>query len=178
MAWGIYLVTKHCPGQGKLYVEKFEFIHKWQLGYTFGAWYIMYVARQYAMINSNGVRAIAGVGQPDQYAYISSDEKPVVLVSAGAKGRFNRAQRAAFNMDESLPLFSTGLFLASSVFGPFTMALAVWSMIGRINFANSYKNNLDVRSAGLFAPRHPEVWVSALVCLCAFKGIAGPAIKL
>ena len=99
----------------------------------------------------------------------------VLMVNTGAAGRFNRAQRAAFNMDEGLPLFISSLVLAGLCFGPVAMLPALFSFFGRIKFANDYKEDLERRGAG-FLPAILATHVSAgMVLIAAVKGFMGPA---
>ena len=69
-----------------------------------------------------GARAPARVDRPDQHIYkiMASDgslkDAPnVLMATTGAAGRFNRAQRAVFNMDETLPLVLANTFLAGAI---------------------------------------------------------------
>merc|ERR1711971_1483611 len=120
----------------------------YQLGYVYLVWWLLYLTRQYLMISSNGARSPAGIDRPDQHAYEDQSGKAVAMTTTGSKGRFNRAQRAAYNMDESLPLFSTGILAVTVVFGPVAPLPAVISMYGRITFGNLYRQSAQGRMAG------------------------------
>ena len=85
------------PRQAELYRGKLVLIREYDLGYIYLAWYLIFLARLYAVINSNGARAPARVDRPDQYAYqIMAESGPlangpyVLMTTTGAIGRFNR----------------------------------------------------------------------------------------
>jgi hypothetical protein len=60
-------------------------------------------------------------------ANANSNAPLVLMANTGYEGRFNRAQRGAFNTDEALPLYLTHLLLAGAVFGPVVVPLACLS---------------------------------------------------
>ena len=60
------------------------------------------------------------------------------MTNTGAAGRFNRAQRGAFNTDEAMPLFLANMMLSGAVFGPAVLPLVLLSCYGRIKFALLY----------------------------------------
>mmetsp|Transcript_7311 Transcript_7311/g.15986 ORF Transcript_7311/g.15986 Transcript_7311/m.15986 type:complete len:218 (+) Transcript_7311:69-722(+) len=176
LAWGTYLLFKFIPGQADVYAKKFAVMHEYQLGYPFLVVYMLYVTRQYLNINSSGARAAAAIERPDQHTYEDAAGKQVLMSSKGAKGRFNRAQRAAFNMDESLPLFASALLGVGLVLGPVVLIPALLSVYGRINVAGSYKVDAGARGTGVMLAFTGEMWTQGLALLCAIKSLAGPAI--
>jgi hypothetical protein len=171
-AWSTYFLTNLNEGQKDLHDYKFALIYKYQLGYVYLALFILYLTRQYLMVNTNAARAPAGCERPDQHVYTSK----VLMVSEGAAGRFNRSQRAAANMDESLPLYALALVFAGFVFGPFILIPAALTFLGRILFANGYTKALNARGPGFGLGMIAEVWTHGLVGLCAVKGILFPHI--
>lgn len=170
---GAYFVAKQFPGQAEVFEAKFEFMHKYQLGYPYLVWYLIYLTRLYVMTNANGARSTTAIERPDQHAYEDATGKEVVMSTKGAKGRFNRAQRALFNMDETLPLFCTGIFGASLALGPVALIPALINAYGRITMANKYKESAQARQAGFMPCMVGEFWTAGLVFLCAMKGLAG-----
>ena len=109
IALGVYVVGAFVLGQKEIYDKKFAFIHEYSLGYVFLAHYIVYLTRLYAAINCNGARSPARLDRPDQHIYRImakqgelSSAPYVLMANTGAAGRFNRATRAAANMDESI----------------------------------------------------------------------------
>lgn len=178
LGWCSYLVTLQVPGQKDIYDRKFEFIHEYQLGYVFLAWFLLHLTRAYLTLNANGARKPTGLDRPDQHIYESSDGTQVRMVGSGVEGRFNRSQRAAYNMDEGLPLFCTGVLLNASVFGPLALLPLLCAMFGRISFANKYKQALAMRLAGFRPSIISEHWSLGLVCVCVVKGIGGSLIPI
>ena len=103
-----------------------------------------------------------------------ADAPYVLMATTGAAGRFNRAQRAAFNMDEAMPIFLSGLLLQASVFGWVGLLPALLFSYGSITFCNLYKESSKRRGAG-FMPRIIGESLSAgLVGVVAIKGVLGP----
>jgi len=172
LAWSTYFLTNLHDGQKALHKAKFELIYQNDLGYVYLALFLLYLARLYLTINANAARAPTGLERPDQHVYTGN----VMMAGEGAAGRFNRAQRAAYNMDESLPLYAIALILAGYVFGPVVLLPALLSFVGRITFGSTYKKSLKGRSAGFMMGMIAEVFTFGLVGVCAVKGIFGPKI--
>ena len=76
---------------------------------------------------------------------------------------WNRAQRACFNTDESLPVFLSGLVLVALVYGPVAVALAAVNAAGRVAFARLYTESADAREAGFLPAIVAEHLSAALV---------------
>ena len=156
--------------------ERFAFAHAYGLGWVFASWYCVYLMRIYLAINANGARAPARVDRPDQHVYRlmspDSDKQPyVMMVTTGEVGRFNRAQRACYNTDESMSVFLTGLLLGALMFGPFATLLAVVNLYGRCRFADLYTHSVKARGAGFLPSVVSEHVSAALVGICAIKSI-------
>ena len=98
------------------------------------------------------------------------------MSDSGPYGRFNRAQRAAFNVDEALPLFLTGLLLQTSVFGLPGLLPAVGFAYGTIQFCELYKKSVKERSAGFLPRVMSEACSASLVGVIAIKGPLGPML--
>jgi len=176
LSWSVYAIVKSFNLVSRL-DDKFDLIHSWQLGYVFAAWYIVFLTRTYMAVNANGARAPARLDRPDQHVYTTlPGGARVLMASAGDAGRFNRAQRAAANMDESLPGFLTGALLVASVFGPVSLLLCVLNGFGRVRFANLYKQSCEARGAGFMFCVLAEQVSAGLVGVCAIKGILGPSV--
>jgi len=88
----------------------------------------------------------------------------VLLTNEGPVGRFNRAQRACGNLDESLPLFATGIVLNAAVFGPITLFFAAMYCYGCYRFATDYKAGTGQRRKGFMCTMLP-IQVTAAYCL-------------
>ena len=169
----LYAVMAYGPFAASV-AKKLALLHEYSLGWVYVAWIFVWAARTYAGLNANGARAPTGLDRPDQHIY-ASDDGSVKMVNAGDAGCFNRAQRAAFNLDETMPTFLTGLLLNALVVGPAAVAIAATYAYGAVVFANNYKKGGN-RMQG-FGPRANAEWTSAaLVALCAIKALAGPML--
>ena len=124
LATGTYLILSLLLGYKEILDKKFDFLHEWDLGFVYLCIYIINLGRARIMVNSNAVRAGARVGRPDQHVYKVMDSKAskeapfVLMANTGWAGKFNRAQRGAFNTDEAIPGYLVNTVLASAVFGP------------------------------------------------------------
>jgi hypothetical protein len=139
-------------------------------------WYIVFVTRTYMAINANGARKPARIDRPDQHIYkIMTNKKPlcdaayVLMEGSGAGGRFNRAQRAAAHMDESLPLYLTGAMLTACVFGPISVIISLIYACARVGYANSYTRHLKDRLGSIYWIFISEQLSAGLVLFVAIK---------
>ena len=168
LAWLVYFAyTRLWPGAGPTVELKLAFVRRYSLGYIYIMWYMLFLTRKYLALNANGARAAARLARPDQHVYkIMAKEGPladapyVLMADTGAVGRFNRAQRAAMNMDESLHLDLTGLILVGAIFGPLAVALAALMAYSRIKMAHLYKGRAGDRLGGFV----PAMAASTVCC--------------
>ena len=100
----------------------------------------------------------------------------VMMVTTGALGRFNRAQRACMNLDESMPLFITGILLTGSVYGPVAFALGLLYMVGAYRFATDYKNGSKDRFTGFMLLYLSSSITSGFVLMTAFLALVRPLL--
>ena len=123
-----------------------------------------------------------GSTAPDQHVYKIMDpngkkDAPFVLMTnAGWAGKFNRAQRGAFNTDEALPMVLVNTVLAGCVFGPIVVATALLGVYGRIKFALGYTEVAAARMSGFLPAAIGEGWAAGLVLFTAIKAIGGSFI--
>ena len=185
LAWAIYGITVYMLPGGTAITSKLVFIHEHSLGGVFAAWFLVYCTRAYASLNANGARHPARCDRPDQHIYkIMAESGPladapyVMMATSGAAGRFNRAQRAAFNMDEALPLFISGLLLQSAVFGLAGTIPALLYCYGSVMFCNLYKVSAKERGRGFLPKVIAESLSAGLVGVCAVKGLLGPVVPI
>lgn len=169
------------PGQSARLAARLAFVHEHDLGAVLACWYIVYSVRLYMNINANGARAPARVDRPDQHLYqvAGGEDAPYVFMAEhGAAGRFNRAQRAAFHMDESLALFLSSLLVVAALCGPLGLGIGAVYAFGRVNFAEQYKASVATRMANgtMYAIFVSEHLAAALVGGAALKGLLGPAL--
>mmetsp|Transcript_33373 Transcript_33373/g.36927 ORF Transcript_33373/g.36927 Transcript_33373/m.36927 type:complete len:236 (+) Transcript_33373:90-797(+) len=177
-----------------------EILREYDLGWLYFSWCIIFLTRMYATINANGARAAAKIGRPDQHVYRTEEfdssgeqQQPskeeesflpingeegkkkegvvVLMENVGAGGRFNRAQRAAFNMDESLELLVVGIALSGFVVPRIICFLSIIYAFGRIKFTNAYTNSLERRARSSLIYSLPQIIISAFVGIFAFESL-------
>uniref|UniRef100_A0A0G4H646 Uncharacterized protein n=1 Tax=Chromera velia CCMP2878 TaxID=1169474 RepID=A0A0G4H646_9ALVE len=172
----MYLAFRFVPGQAEKIDKKFLFIREYDLGWVFVAVFMIFLTRAYLIINANGARAAARVDRPDQHIYrIMSPEKPfcdapyVLMANTGEAGRFNRAQRAVYNFDESVPTFIVFQMMVAAIFGPLALLIGLLHMYGRFTFANLYKQDKDSRSSGFGISVLAEYFALGLTTVCMLK---------
>jgi len=178
LAWSTYFGCAKLLGQQELYDKKFAFLRENQLGYVFLAVWIVSMTRATVVCLANGARGPARVDRPDQHVYkimaadgSLKDAPFVMMVNTGPQGRFNRAQRGVFNLDESLPLVLVNVLLAGSVFGPVVACLCLLIAYGRVIFAAKYRNAAKERGAGFGLTMIGEKWIEGLVLLSAIMSV-------
>lgn len=71
----------------------------------------------------------------------------VILNEVGLEGRFNRAYRAAANLNEYLPLAIAHIFLLSPVFPFPTFIFSAIFIVARFGYPVMYTNSLEGRGA-------------------------------
>ncbi|CAB9510096.1 expressed unknown protein [Seminavis robusta] len=176
-----FAVTTVFPAEQDMIASKLKLIAQFELQYVYMGYYIIFWTRLYAVINSNAARAPARLGRPNQHVYQIMDasgpysKAPYVLMvdDKGPIGRFNRAQRACFNLDEQLPLFLAGFLLQSFVFGKLSLIIPIAFFVGGIRFCNLYKVSADTRGGGfiyvIFAYHANAALVLLAVALMYYK---------
>uniref|UniRef100_A0A061R7K8 Uncharacterized protein n=1 Tax=Tetraselmis sp. GSL018 TaxID=582737 RepID=A0A061R7K8_9CHLO len=186
IATSIYLAICYIfPGQSEIFQTKLDFIRRHDLGWVYAAWFVANLAKAYVSINANGARGPARLDRPDQHIYqVMAQSGPlatapyVLMATEGPAGRFNRAQRAAANLDEGMPLFLTGLLLQGAVFGPLACCLALLYLYSTCRFAEGYKAGSKQRMAGFMLMALPVQLSGSLVALVAFQTLVRPMLQL
>merc|ERR1712032_457350 len=183
LAWTTYFCCAKLLGQQEIYDKKFAFAHDYQLGYVYLCIWVIFYTRSAVVCIANGARAPARVERPDQHVYkvmASSgslkDAPYVMMANTGPQGRFNRAMRGVFNMDESAPYLMTNIVASGSIFGPVVLILCFLVAYGRVTFTRKYKIATKERSAGFLPAVIGEQWIGSLVLLCAIKSILGLSV--
>ena len=186
LAFGLtYVARWKFPKMAEIADEHLQILADHDLGWLYAAWYIMYLARSYHNINSNGARAGARVARPDQHVYkvyiaAGNDKKKsddakapqyVFLENDGPVGKFNRAQRATFHMDESGAFVVTSMLLAGFVMPKLVYILSACYFLGRVEFANAYTDSLEGRRSKMILYVFPEHIMIAMVGITAVQAI-------
>merc|ERR1719382_1418206 len=144
LAVSTYFVCSRLLGMRDGLDTKFAFLHDHDLGYVYLAVYLIGLGRARLTINANAMRDAARLDRPDQHVYKVMDPKGakdapfVLMANTGWVGKFNRAQRGAFNTDEVLPMVLVNTVLAGCIFGPVVVFTALLGACGRAKFALGY----------------------------------------
>lgn len=173
IGWTLYLINRALISEGSKAImdAKFEFLQEYQLYYLYMAIFIIYLTRLPLVVNSNGARSPTCLDRPDQHIYQVVGTKQLVLMATdGANGRFNRAQRGMYNMDESLPQFLANTLLVAPILGTIVCFLLLpMYAYGRVSFAHAYKADKSTRSHGFLFSMIAEHGMAALVGVIAIK---------
>jgi len=180
IAWVLYFLTKYSSSETSqnMLQTKFQFLHDHQLYYPYWAMYSIMLVRCAMMTNSNGARGPTCLNRPDQHVYqVVGTNDLVLMANHGDFGRFNRAQRAIFNLEESLALMVANTLLVSVILGPLVCFLLLpLYAYGRIQFAHDYKEDPSSRGGAFLFCMIAEHGMGALVALIAIKATAGEKI--
>ncbi|CAJ1367594.1 unnamed protein product [Effrenium voratum] len=178
LAWSLYFLAKYALGMKHILDAKFDFIKANQLGYVFLALWLVGITRTYLAVCANAARAGARLDRPDQHVYkVMASSGPmkdapyVLMATTGPAGRFNRAQRAAFNADESMPLFLAYTLVTGCIFGPLVLVPLLIYCYGRILFGIKYTQSLSARGAGFMPAVIGEKWMEGLVLMAAIRAL-------
>lgn len=189
----LWIVRLVFPRVAEVQNDHVEFLGRHDLGWAYAAWYLLFLTKVYHNINANGARAGARVGRPDQHAYrimtashkqdgdddgkkseqsLLADAPYVLMENDGPVGRFNRAQRAAFHMDEGSAFgVVTAALLSGAIVPRVVFVLAAVYMFGRIRFANEYTASLGGRLKALLMYAIPEHLMIAMVGIFGLQAI-------
>ncbi|KAL7474574.1 hypothetical protein ACHAW6_000544 [Cyclotella cf. meneghiniana] len=178
----LWLADKVLPSKHP-YTDRLQWIHEYELGWLYAAWYILSLTRTYATINANGAREVARVDRPDQHAYKImanpqsknvpdlSNAPYVLMENVGTIGRFNRAQRAAFHFDEGLELLLGSIFLAGVIVPQLVFGLAVVYCVGRKLFTDAYTKSCEARLSPFAFVALPSMIIAAMVGIFAVQSM-------
>eukprot|EP00746_Dinoflagellata_sp_MGD_P135484 gnl/MRDRNA2_/MRDRNA2_69518_c0_seq1.p1 gnl/MRDRNA2_/MRDRNA2_69518_c0~~gnl/MRDRNA2_/MRDRNA2_69518_c0_seq1.p1 ORF type:complete len:205 (-),score=35.23 gnl/MRDRNA2_/MRDRNA2_69518_c0_seq1:199-813(-) len=139
--------------------------------------------------NAGTARKKSGVDRPDQHAYevvehsegdsnvgASASGKAlggaaVRMSSDGPLGEFNRAQRAAFNWQENLPVTLAELMLIAAGVGRMALVFAVIISLGRVAFALGYTSAVSGRIPGFALSMLGETSAHILVFILGIRAL-------
>jgi len=174
-----YFVCSRLLGMKDALDTKFAFLYDHDLGYVYLAVYLIGLGRARMAVNSNAMRAAARVDRPDQHVYKVMDPKGekdapyVLMANTGWAGKFNRAQRGAFNTDEQMPMVLVNTVLAGCLFGPVVVFTALLGAYGRVKFALGYTEAASGRMGGFLPAVIAENWAAGLVLFSGVKAACG-----
>jgi len=179
LAISTYFVCSRLLGMKDALDTKFGFLHDHDLGYVYLAVYLIGLGRARLNVNSNAMRSAARVDRPDQHVYKVMDSKGatdasyVLMANTGWAGKFNRAQRGAFNTDEVMPMVLVNTVLAGCLFGPVVVFTALLGAFGRVKFALGYTEGASSRMGGFLPAMIAENWAAGLVLFSGVKAVCG-----
>ncbi|GMI04684.1 hypothetical protein TrRE_jg2766 [Triparma retinervis] len=94
-------------------------------------------------------RKIAKVPRMNQQWYQTETGTPVFMAYEGAEGRFNRAQRAGYNWQETICQEYVQLFLCCACIGYYAVAFAGMQAVGYVLMARGYTEATHKRILGV-----------------------------
>lgn len=174
IAWSIYYISEFFFSSDKtkqLIESKLQLLHQYELQYLYYVVFLIYLLRMPLVASVNGARAPTRLDRPDQHIYqVVGSNDLVLMANDGVNGRFNRAQRAINNMDESLPIFLVNALLVAPIFGKIVCFFFIPMYgYGRISFGRDYKDSLNGRLKGFLFSMIAEHGMASFVALIAIK---------
>lgn len=153
---------------------KLEIIAKHDLGYLYLAAIILKLG-QFAMgINCGEARKHSKVHPPDQHVYkVKGAEGSklgyVLMEYEGEHGKFNRAQRAVQNYNETFPQTALYAMLGGFVYPKEVMVLVAIFSLSRVMSAIGYTKSTEGRMGGFIFSNCTVVIMEALVAITAYR---------
>mmetsp|Transcript_16846 Transcript_16846/g.36503 ORF Transcript_16846/g.36503 Transcript_16846/m.36503 type:complete len:212 (+) Transcript_16846:65-700(+) len=156
--------------------SKIAILSEYDLGYLYLAAFVLKLG-QFAMgINLACARKASKVNVPDQQVYqVKGAEGSklgyVLLEYDGVIGKFNRAQRAVQNYNESFPQNALYVLLGGLVYPREVSALVTFFAVARLFSAIGYTGSADGRMAGFLIANLSISVVEALVVISGCRSL-------
>jgi uncharacterized MAPEG superfamily protein len=153
---------------------KLELLAKYDLGYLYVAILILKIGQVAMGINMGCARNMSKVPPPDQHIYeVKGAEGSklgyVLMDNEGLNGKFNRAQRAVQNFNESFPQLVLYIIFAGFVYPKEVSMLTTLYMITRLVYALGYSKEANGRFGGLMLSTLVANAIEFLVGFIAYK---------
>jgi len=154
--------------------DKLSMLAQYDLGYIYLTAIILKLG-QFAMgINAGNARKYAKVHPPDQHIYQVKGAEGSKLGYAlmdydGANGKFNRAQRAVQNYNETFPQTVLYILLSGFVYPKQVMTLASVYSAARLLSAVGYTNSTEGRLGGFIFSNLTVCVIECLTGIIAYK---------
>mmetsp|Transcript_12225 Transcript_12225/g.25823 ORF Transcript_12225/g.25823 Transcript_12225/m.25823 type:complete len:214 (+) Transcript_12225:98-739(+) len=157
---------------------KIAVLARYDLGYLYAALIVLKVGQFLMGANAGNARKYAKVHTPDQHVYqVKGAEGSklgyVLMDNDGKNGRFNRAQRALQNYQETYPQTLAYILASGFVYPKEVFVLAAMYATFRVVSAIGYTSSTDGRMAGFIGSNFVASIMEVLVGIIAFKTILG-----
>mmetsp|Transcript_10939 Transcript_10939/g.20441 ORF Transcript_10939/g.20441 Transcript_10939/m.20441 type:complete len:214 (+) Transcript_10939:305-946(+) len=153
---------------------KHEIIAKYDLEYLYFTAIILKLGQFVMGIICGQARKQSKVHPPDQHVYkVKGAEGSklgyVLMEYEGDHGKFNRAQRAVQNYNETFPQTALYIVLGGFVYPKEVMVLAAIYSLSRVMSAIGYTNSTEGRMGGFIFSNVSVVMIEALVAITAYR---------
>jgi len=156
--------------------SKIAILSEYDLGYLYLAAYILKLGQTIMGVNLGSVRKESKVNVPDQQVYqVKGAEGSklgyVLLEYEGVVGKFNRAQRAVQNYNETFPQNVLFILLGGLIYSKEVMVLVTIFAVARCVSAIGYTCSVDRRLPGFIFSNLSITVIEALVVISGYRAI-------
>ena len=154
--------------------EKLKLLAQYDLGYLYAALVSLFVGQFVMGINTGNARKYCKAKSPDQHVYeVKGAEGSklgyVLMDTEGVNGRFNRAQRAVQNYNETFPMNALFIVFAGFVYPKEVMILTFVFAVSRVISAWGYTSSSNGRMPGFMLSNFAMWSVASLNIMIAYK---------
>ena len=155
-------------------VPKLALLAEYDLGYLYLTAIILNLSQLAMGINVGEARKHCKVHNPDQHIYeVKGAEGSklgyVLMDNEGVNGKFNRAQRAVANFNESYPQQIFYILLAGFVYPKEVMIISSVMGVGRVAMALGYTGYVNGRLGGFLISKFAGNFLECLVGITAYQ---------
>ena len=154
--------------------EKIAFLAKHDLGYLYLSLIILRIGQLIMATISGNARKQTRVHPPDQHIYkIHGEDKMgyVFLDQSGKNGKFNRAQRAIANYQETFPQYALYIVASGLIYPKQVFGLVVLFAVSRILSAVGYTSSTNGRMGGFMISQLTAATLESLTVIIAYKAL-------
>ena len=155
-------------------LTKLEFMHQYDLGYLYASFIILKIGQFLMGMNAGNARKYCRVHPPDQHIYkVHGEDKMgyVFMDQEGVNGKFNRAQRAIANYQETFPQTALYIIASGLVYPKQVMALVTLYSASRFLSALGYTKSTDGRMSGFMISQLTGNVFECLTGIIAYQAI-------
>jgi len=155
---------------------KIAIVSEYDLGYLYLAAFILKIGQHIMNINLGSIRKEAKVNVPDQHVYqVKGAEGSklgyVLLEYDGLMGKFNRAQRAIMNYNETYAQNVLYILLSGIIYSKEVCIICTIFACTRVLYAIGYTYSVNGREAGFMLSLLTAGVIEGLVVIAGYKAI-------
>lgn len=156
---------------------KISLLAQYDLGYLYAALIVLRVGQFLMGVNAGHARKYCKVHPPDQHVYeVKGAEGSklgyVLMDQEGVNGKFNRAQRAVVNYNETFPQTALYIVAGGFVFPKEMLVLVSIYSAARVMMAVGYASSVKGRMLGFMISNLTGSLLEVLVGIIAYKAMA------